>query len=182
MQAFAPMGSSGGELRGLDIASDYVDLREREPKLLTRLAQEIVTEIGTGGRIRSPLGGNTPLRVSMVERASGVETPVWIFLACREINTARSSAEHQVAVTFKDSYWAGPGYAVHIFKVSADLQWTPDVCDRVADFESKGAESLDPWPGVGFIEGGSGQVSENISGLESLARAVSAHLKSLGGG
>jgi hypothetical protein len=178
-QAYAPMGSSGGTLRGLDIASDRAELREREPKLLTQLTLEIVTEMGAGGRIRSPLGGTSPLRVSSVGRISAAESSVWIFLACQNISVARGSMEHQVAVTFTDTYLDGPGYSVQIFKVSNDLQWTSEVCDRIANFEGQNAEQLDPWPGIEYVEGGSGQVSESLSELASLARAVSVHLEQM---
>jgi len=177
--SYAPMGSSGGDLRGMDISSGSAEVREREPKLLTQLTLEVVTEIGTGGRIRSPLGGVAPLRVSTVDSTSLSETPVWVFLACLEVATARGSTEHRVAVTFRDSYFDGPGYEVHIFKVSRDMQWTAEACDTLAGFEVRGAESLDPLPGVEYIEGGSGQASQSLAALESLARAVAAHVKEM---
>ncbi len=177
--AFAPMGSTGGESRAVDLTSGSHSPHEREPRLLTQLMLEIMTEVGAGGRIRSPLGGTGSLRVSVFESTLPSEVPVWIFLATREVSTARRSREHQVAVTFRDSYFDGPGYSVHVFQASSDLEWTSDVCDLLAKFDPSNADLLDPCPGLEYLEGGSGQSSGAMTGVTSLAAAIAAQLKRL---
>ena len=175
---YAPMGSTDGDLRSMDIGTGQAEMVEREPKLLTQLTLEVITAIGVGGRIRSPLGGSAPLRLSVVDELSDADEAVWLFLACRTSQTARTSNETQVIVSFKDSYFDGPGFEVSAFKVGPGKVWSPEACDQIANFSLPDVDSLDPLPDVSYVEGCASDSTEGSESLLSLARSISSHLLS----